>query len=494
MTRVGGKRRLFPFLGLLPRRDSLVLKLWLSFSLLVVAVVLPLGSFLTYLAGEYYAQQAEDHLRIRAEQYAWLLSSSPDGMQPQMNLAMAQMMAQFSGDRLAGVDSEGRLRFVFSRELEPWARGIPRVLSRGLERARSGELTFGHVTLPSEQDAVFAAVPFQDEDGKAGALFLLAPAGPVAATVGRMRTALFWTAGGAILLSAALALLVSRRIARPLLSMEEASRALARGEFNRKIEVRGSDEIARLGAAINSLAADLHRLETTRREFLANVSHELRSPLAHIRGYSQALEEGMAPNPEEQTRYARIIRAESERLARLVTDLLDLAQLQEGRMPLRPVPTDVGECAASAMEKVSRRAQQGKIRLELSRPERLPELPADPDRIEQIFLNLLDNALAYAPEGGLIEVRVRLENGRVIAKVVDDGPGIPPEQLPLIWERFVGVRRNANREGGYGLGLSIVREIVAAHGGETFAESVPGRTLVGFQLPVPADPNGSRYG
>jgi len=231
---------------------------------------------------------------------------------------------------------------------------------------------------------------------------------------------------------------------------------------------------------------ELRRLEQVRTEFVANVSHELRTPLTAIHGYLETLLAGALEERENARRFLEIVFRHTERLGRLLDDLTDLSNIELGRVSLKLAPTRLDEVAESVLAIIHPKAESGRVTLGSQLPSDLPPVLADRDRLAQILINLVDNAVKYTPEGGRVTLSARpVAGGRVEVAVADTGIGIPPADLPRITERFYRVDRARSRElGGTGLGLAIVKHLVLAHGGELWIESEPGRaTTVRFTLP-----------
>ena len=231
----------------------------------------------------------------------------------------------------------------------------------------------------------------------------------------------------------------------------------------------------------------LRQLERVRTEFVANVSHELRTPLTAIQGYLETLLSGALEERENARRFLEIALRHSERLGRLLNDLTDLSNIELGKVALRREPVRVDEVAASVVGIIAPRAARAKVDVTSQVPPDLPQVPADRDRLAQILLNLVDNAVKYTPEGGSVTVAARRGAASTIeVAVTDTGIGIPPAELPRITERFYRVDRARSRElGGTGLGLAIVKHLVMAHGGELGIESEQERgTTVRFTLPI----------
>ena len=230
----------------------------------------------------------------------------------------------------------------------------------------------------------------------------------------------------------------------------------------------------------------LRQLERVRTEFVANVSHELRTPLTAIQGYLETLLSGALEERDNARRFLEIVLRHSERLGRLLNDLTDLSNIELGKVALRREPVSVAEVVASVLTIIGPRAARTRIAVTADIPDDLPAVSADRDRLAQVLINLVDNAVKYTPDGGTVTVTAReLADGTVEVAVADTGIGIPPAELPRITERFYRVDKARSRElGGTGLGLAIVKHLVVAHGGELRIESEPERgTTVRFTLP-----------
>lgn len=233
----------------------------------------------------------------------------------------------------------------------------------------------------------------------------------------------------------------------------------------------GEHEI--LGAvAVLQDVSEAERLEEMRREFVANASHELRTPLAIVKGYNDALLDGVVTDPETRENFHLAIRHEVTRLERLVKDLLDLSRLQSGKTELETVPLDISGIIKATANKMKGAALGRNVSVKLQLPDELPEVMGNEDRLTQLLIILLDNALQFSPEGGEIKIRAADKGKEVWVSVEDQGMGIPPEHLPYIWERFYKVDKARTRtDSGTGLGLAIAREIVKLHQGEIWVDS-----------------------
>jgi len=231
---------------------------------------------------------------------------------------------------------------------------------------------------------------------------------------------------------------------------------------------------------------ELRRLEQVRTEFIANVSHELRTPLTAIQGYLETLLDGALEEREHARKFLEIVFRHTERLGRLTDDLTDLSNIELGKVSLRLEPTSLTDIVDSALAIIAPRASAGQVKVEAHLPADLPPVLGDRDRLSQILINLVDNAVKYTPKGGQVAVGGRVEGGMVEVAVRDTGVGIPKADLPRLTERFYRVDKARSRDlGGTGLGLAIVKHLVLAHGGELFIESELWKgTVVRFTLPL----------
>ncbi len=344
--------------------------------------------------------------------------------------------------------------------------------------------------LAADGRLLFIARPLTSPgEPKPGRVLVLAqPFQAVRGALGDLLPRLAWAGAVALALSVVVAGLMAYSVARPLERIAQAAEEIAAGGYDQELDISAPAEVARLATSFNSMARRVEATLQSQRDFVANVSHDLKTPLTSIQGFSQALMDGTARDEEARQRAAGIIHEEAGRMRRLVADLLDLAQLEAGQVALAREPVDVRKVLQTCADRFALQSERSEVSLELDAPAELPAVMGDADRLGQVFGNLVDNALKHAAQtgGGHVTLSAESRDGRVLCSVTDNGPGIPAEELPRIFERFYQVDKSRSRRGsGSGLGLAIVQEIVRAHGGQVRAESVEGLgTRFTVELPV----------
>jgi two-component system OmpR family sensor kinase len=297
-------------------------------------------------------------------------------------------------------------------------------------------------------------------------------------------TPFFRTTLLALLLVFILSIFMSRSISNPLQKVGEAARRVANGEF-KPLPLEGPREMRELSQVFNEMIERIKSSQNSQRDFVANVSHELKTPLTSIQGFSQAILDGTARSSEALEQAASVIYNEAGRMNRLVMDLLSLARLEAGTADLQRAPVNIGDLLQSVVDKFALQAQQSQVSLNTNY-QPLPTVIGDGDRLAQVFSNLIDNALKFTPAKGTIDVSAIENNGMVLITVADSGSGIPLEDQSRIFERFYQTdkSRRGGANHGIGLGLPIARQIVLAHGGEISVNSIPGHGCI-FTVKLP---------
>lgn len=336
---------------------------------------------------------------------------------------------------------------------------------------------------------VYAFLPL----GHHGAAITVMSASPSRGSLGRISATLgflqsvWWQFLLAGAIAALLALLLARWLARgmtqPLRDMAEAAKRMETGDYSQRVHTTSRDEVGQLATAFNRMSAELENLETSRRDLVANVSHELKTPITAIRAHLENLLDGVE-QPDPQT--LQVMLAQSERLGRLVEQLLDLSRLESGEVPLHREEMQLQPLVDQVVSEIEVARSDRGVELGRELPEDLPAVEADRERLHQVLFNLVDNAVRFTPAGGAVTVAAHRHNGSVEVSVADTGVGISPEHLPRLFERFYRVDTARSREdGGTGIGLAIARSVVEAHGGHLKAESRLGEgSVFTFDLPV----------
>jgi signal transduction histidine kinase len=334
----------------------------------------------------------------------------------------------------------------------------------------------------------YASVPTPD----GGWVTAMQPS-PSRGTLGRMSATLgflqsvWWQFLLAGVVAGLISLLIARWLARgmtqPLRDMAAAVRRMEVGDYTARVETRSRDEVGQLATAFNRMNAELELLERSRRDLVANVSHELKTPITAIRAHLENLADGIE-QPDRDT--MQVMLNQTERLGRLVDQLLDLSKLESGEVPLQLEPMPL----APVVDQVLSEFSVGRAVTDVSLLAEVPDdllVEADRERIHQVVFNLVDNAVRFTPPGGAVTIRAWREGDRVRVEVQDTGVGVAPEHLPRLFERFYRADPSRSRDdgGGTGIGLAIARSIVEGHGGRITAESEPGLgTTLTFDLPA----------
>ena len=396
-------------------------------------------------------------------------------------------------DRLAALAatlSEARLLLLDGGRVVVWDSGNPssagQVIAVSVSR-RVGNVAEAQPTLGGQPylAAATALAPARDPLGAAILVVARPKASVTSAAAGELLPLLLLAGGAALAVAMLLVILVGRTLTRPLTQLAAAAEDVAAGNYSRRVGIRGEDEIGTLGVAFDRMAEAVERARKIQRDFLANLSHELKTPLTSLIGFSQALVDGSLKSEAERTRAAAIVHEESERVLRMAQELLDLARVEAGSMVLNITAVDLGGQLQQELEIVRPRADARELVINVVVPPGIPPISADPERLHQVLDNLLDNAVKYAPPGATVSVAVSVA-GNAVETVVSNpaGPHSPdPERM---FDRFY--RADPSRSGaagGVGLGLAISRELTLAMNGKLWAD-IDGDGNLRLHLSLPA--------
>lgn len=459
---------------------SIAHKLWAGMMLLVLVVLVLLWSFQIVFLEDFYTKQRVGEVRSKAK-------------------ALVQNLDKLDGedfrDALEGFvyDYNCSIELLDQRGDTIYSSGsgmrmpmMPHNYQRGglLKEVMSGQ----DVTVPVEHPRfdssyMVIGIPVERSGEVSGALIINMPLAPVQDTAVILKKQLVYIS--AILLVAALGIsfLLSRSFIKPILDITGATGRMASGDFGVRLKVRSSDEIGTLSGAINHLGKELSKTEQLRRDLIANVSHELRTPLSLIRGYAETVRDISGDNRDKRDRHLGIIIEESERLGRIVDDILDLSRMQSGTIVLEMAPFDLGETLRGVIKRYDLLSEETGIGIVCEDAPGL-RVKADGARIEQVLFNLINNAFNYSNPGDVITVSAKQKGNTVKIEVSDTGKGIPPEDLDNIWDRYYKGDKSEDRKTvGTGLGLAIVKNILEAHKARFGVDSTVGKgTTFWFQL------------
>ena len=333
----------------------------------------------------------------------------------------------------------------------------------GLSRVLAGEEIELHVNMDGN-DFFTVGIPFVQSGMVLGAVFMQTPAQVIEAGAAELLLPVVGIAASAAVLAGLLLFFILRGVMKPLGSLTDAARAMAEGDFAVRVpENKSTREIAELSVAFNTMADELSQVEDSRREFVANVSHELRSPITAIRGYIEGMLDGTIPE-EGREKYLSIVSDESRRLSHLIGELLALSRLEREDTALDYSDFDVCDLMERVFLRRTGDLEKHNLDIDCDFDPEPCYVRADMARIDQVLVNLIDNAIKFTPDGGLITLRVRADNGLCTVTVADNGVGILPEDRPRVFERFFTADRAHTSGKGTGLGLSICQRILEMHG------------------------------
>ncbi len=345
----------------------------------------------------------------------------------------------------------------------------------------------GTFDLPNGERQLYTGIPVPAIPADAGIqrpvmLVLAMPARGMWGFLRELIRGFLWAGLVTVIVAAVLALLLTRSLSSPVGKIAKAAHAIAQGDYDQRLEIDYPSEMREVAVSFSQMAGDVKQSRHAMEDFVANVSHELKTPLTSVRGFAEAILDD-ATGGEEGTRHAAgIIRDESMRMTRMVEQLLELSKIESGQSSMARNPVRVEQVLKACVDRMSIAAKEKGVRLTADCPP-LPAVLGDGDRLAQVFINLLDNALKHTPADGKVSAVARLayesvgERQQAFAEVsiTDTGPGIPADELDRVFERFYQVDKSrARKTGGAGLGLAISKSIVDLHGGRIWAESVEG--------------------
>ena len=478
-------------------RRSLHIKLVLIMVLLIVSLMVVVGAFLMnsvtgYYIDEFYQQIGEAFGQSNVDFVRNLQTST--GEEEDGADMVRQVLSAYAG--ILGVDGRNRNYFVLDGATGRYLAGSAPEPEGGvsvtpnISTALLGEPGFKSSVTADYMDA---AIPIT-RGGRPYIVYILDSRETARQLNASMFSLILEALALGLVISVLLSFLLSKTMVTPLQRLTDGIEEVARGDFSRKLEVTSGDEIGQLTASFNTMAqrlettiADLEKAEQQRKDFVANVSHELRTPLTNIKSYAETLDDGVGGLPAEtEHKFLGVILNESDRMAHILQDLLTLSRFDSGRSELHLTWFPFAKAVDDTYQAVLMDAQNHAHTVELVMPDNLPQVRADRERLMQVMMNIVSNAIKYTPDGGHIVISAGRAGDRVWMEVDDNGIGIPEGDRERIFERFYRVDKARSRQsGGTGLGLSIAQEIMLRHEGTLYLvdKEDPGLTIC-MELPV----------
>lgn len=346
----------------------------------------------------------------------------------------------------------------------------------------------GHIDGLYEEERYVVSAPIVSNGTATGLVIVSVPTLTTGKTLNRISNIFLTAAVFVVLISVLAVTAFARRESKPLRDMAKAANDFAHGNLEARVRVEEdySEEVEELALAFNNMASSLQKSEYRRQEFVANVSHELKTPMTTISGYIDGILDGTIP-PDRRAHYLQIVSDETKRLSRLVRSMLDISQLQQeqGIPEEQKIHFDLEECAGQVLITFEKKINDKGINVDVDFPPHPVFTVANQDSITQVIYNLIDNAVKFCPRGGTLGLKIREGNSKAYVSVSNDGDTIPPEELPLVFDRFhkLDKSRSRNRDG-WGLGLYIVKTIVCSHGENISVSSKDGKTEFTFTMPL----------
>ena len=475
-------------------RKSISSMYFTATALVLVASILVMGCVQAYLFRNYFTEDRREALtdvvQVAAAQVGHggqlteLLRNDPElAEQAQKSVAL---ISRTTGTMVLITDADGVVQLCSEGES---CRHIGRALDRRVMDAAGQAAYFGVDSLGGVFDGQFytAVCPVLGEDGGLeGYAVAASSARSMSTFLGDMISSFILSAGLMLLVASVLSVVLTGRLTRPLRRIAEAARRFGGGDFSERVPVEGADEVAQLAATFNTMARNLEAIDTSRSSFMGNIAHELRTPMTSVKGFIDGMLDGTIP-PELHEHYLNLVSQEVGRLARLVQNMLDITKLEAGEYPVHAQSYDVWETITSVVFAAEKRIEEGKVTIQGLAPARTP-VWADPDLVHQVVQNLVDNALKFTPEGGVLRFGVQRLGPDVSVTVWNSGEGISEDALPFVFERFYKEDKSRGlNPGGSGLGLHICKVLVTLSGGKIWVTSQQGQWCQ-FTFTLPANP------
>ena len=462
--------------------NSIVVKLGVTIIVLFLTVLLPLGFFIDQVFLKVYSTQVHEDVNELSRALTHSSDIVTDG-----GPEYYENLSKITGKKIVMFNKKG---IITSNSIFEFTNGetLPIDLVKRMKEGNKVEQEY--VDPLTNEHFFYVGFPIIEHQTFEGGVLVFASIDEIHQLMHEIRRWILTSVIVSIFLAIGYSWFVAKKFSSPLIKMEKATREIAKGNLNIKVRIKSKDEIGSLAKAIDDLSVELNNYRVNRSELLANISHELRTPISYLKGYSQLLRNHQYHNKEELESYSYIIEKESDRLAKLIQDLFELSKMEEGRTRLYLQSVDIEDLLEDLIRKVNVKAIEKNNVLKVEIEEELPSIISDGTRIEQILLNLLENAISYT-EKGTITVQATRRKENLFLTIKDTGMGIPEEDIPFIFDRFHRVEKSRSRQmGGTGLGLAIVYEMVKLLKGNITVES-EGGVGTEFRLELPLNQSAS---
>ena len=462
-------------------------------AILLVAGITVMGFVQMYLAMSYFVSERKSALsgvvQVAAKQVSLL---QPDEDLPQLSEEDRERMQQAlsivsetSDSSLLLADDQGNVILAAGFDQALGAQ-IPRTVLDQMAGGQNAMFVSGTLDGVYDKGQYSAGCALTDASGQVrGYAFASSYASALNGYVADMFSTFILSAGLMLLIYSLLSVVFTTRLTLPLRRIAEAARKFGAGDFSTRVPVEGEDEVAQLAVTFNNMAANLEAIDSSRSNFMGNIAHELRTPMTSVKGFVDGMLDGTIP-PELYNHYLGVVSQEVGRLTRLIQNMLDISKLEAGEYQVNARSYDVWESITGAALAAEQRIESGRIQIQGLVPERTM-VYADPDLVHQVVYNLLDNAIKFTPEEGIIRFGVTRSGGQVTVSIWNTGPGIAPEALPFVFDRFFKEDRSRGlNTRGSGLGLHICKVLVNLSGGKIWVESQEGEWCR-FSFTLPAE-------
>lgn len=459
------------------KKDSIVRKQMLLYMTTLALFVMLLGGALGFVYTRHYMNEKRDELITQGEKIAEAYTKGyRTGNLNNLSYEL-QILENYMEAGILMVNQDGQIVMASPGFNET-------ILEKNLlnDALLEGVMEGNVVSMQTKQgqffDTPMLLVGYPVSEGQLSGIFMCRPLPQIQASLMQMYqmsvVSLFFIS----LLGMIISYMTAKYVAWPLAMMNRAAKVIAGGNFDQRVEIKSNDELGELAESFNHMAESLQDYEKTRKDFIANISHDLRSPLTSMQGFLTAMLDGTVP-PERQEKYLKIVLEETQRLSRMTEGIVELSRAQSSCILLEESDFDINDLIRANIAMLEPQLNEKQVSVRAIYEDQVTMVHGDKDKISRVLQNLLGNATKFSPEEGVIEVETTLKEKKVLISVKDQGPGISPEDQKYIFDRFYKADETRNKDkGGSGIGLAIVREFIQAHGETITVKSEEGKGSV----------------